>query len=216
MNILIIDDHPLIIDAYKSALINIYGQGISFKICHNCEEAQITIDTMSNTFFMCDLAIIDFGLPAFEPAGMLSGSDVALHLKKKAPECKIIMITAHTEVIIVYDIYKKVSPEGLIIKNEITPLSLQAIINTVMCGDTYQSLHVKNSVKEIWKKELMVEDYNRLILFYLSKGYKIKDLEEVIPLAGSTIQRRIINMKKAFSVSDDSSLVKDAFKQGFI
>jgi hypothetical protein len=30
---------------------------------------------------------------------------------------------------------------------------------------------------EIWKKELMVEDYNQEILFYLSKGFKIKELE---------------------------------------
>jgi len=216
MNVLIIDDHPLIIDAYKSALTNIYAKKINFKICHNCEEAYVALETINNTSNSYDLAIIDFNLPPYKPAGLFTGADVALYLKKKNPNSKIIIITAHTEVIIIYDIYKKVNPEGLIIKNEITPLNLPEIIHSIINGEVYQSPHIKNSVKEIWKKELMVEDYNRLILFYLSKGYKIKDLEEVVPLAGSTIQRRIINMKKAFNVSDDSSLVKDAIEQNFI
>jgi hypothetical protein len=34
------------------------------------------------------------------------------------------MITANTEVVIVYDVVKKVRPEGLIIKNDITPEKL--------------------------------------------------------------------------------------------
>lgn len=62
----------------------------------------------------------------------------------------------------------------------------------------------------------MVEDYNCQILFYLSKGLKIKELEEVICLASSAIQKRITRMKKAFDFADDTGLVKEAIKQGFI
>lgn len=126
------------------------------------------------------------------------------------------MITAHTEIIIVYEIYKKVRPNGLIIKNDITPDKLQQAVIEIMQGSSYQSTMVKNCINEIWKKELMVEDYNRQILFYLSKGFKIKELDGVISLTTSAIQKRIIRMKKVFEATDDSGLVKEAIKQGFI
>jgi DNA-binding NarL/FixJ family response regulator len=126
------------------------------------------------------------------------------------------MITAHTEVIIVYEIYKNVKPDGLIIKNDITPEKLQQAVIEVMQGNPYQSAIVKSCISEIWKKELMVEDYNREILFYLSKGFKIKELEGIIYLSTSAIQKRIIRMKGVFDVTDDSGLVKEAIKQGFI
>jgi hypothetical protein len=45
---------------------------------------------------------------------------------------------------------------------------------------------------------------------------KIKELESIIHLTTSTIQKRIIRMKKAFDVTDDTGLVKEAIKQGFI
>ena len=62
----------------------------------------------------------------------------------------------------------------------------------------------------------MIEDHNRQILMYLSKGFKIKDLEQIINISASAIQKRIIKMKNVFEVTDDSNLVKEAIKQGFI
>jgi hypothetical protein len=126
------------------------------------------------------------------------------------------MITAHTEVIIVYDIVKKVHPEGLIIKNDITPEKLQQAVIAIIGGEQNYSTIVKKCINEIWKKELMIEDYNRQILLYLSKGFKIKELDGIIYLTTSASQKRIIRMKKVFAVKDDTGLVKEAIKQGFI
>ena len=62
----------------------------------------------------------------------------------------------------------------------------------------------------------MFDDYNRQILSYLSKGFKVKDLDEVVSLGDSAIQKRVIQMKNAFNVTDSNGLVKEAMKQGFI
>ena len=45
---------------------------------------------------------------------------------------------------------------------------------------------------------------------------KIKDLEKIVSLSISPIQRRIAQMKDAFEVKEDGSLLKEAFKQGFL
>ncbi len=50
------------------------------------------------------------------------------------------MITANTEVVIVYDVVKKVRPEGLIIKNDITPEKLQQAVIDIIAEEQYYGL----------------------------------------------------------------------------
>jgi DNA-binding NarL/FixJ family response regulator len=218
MNVLVVDDHPMTVEGYINALVgDPFGKHHPvFTKAYNCEEAYATLSRTVSAKQLFDIVIIDKGLPSYEEKSILSGSDLVILIREKMPNCKIIMITAHTEVIIVYDIVKKVRPDGLIIKNDITPEKLQQAVNDILLGNKYQSPTVKSCINEIWKKELMIEDHNRQILLYLSKGFKIKDLEGIICLTTSAIQKRIIRMKKAFDVTDDTGLVKEAIKQGFI
>ncbi|RBN49046.1 response regulator [Flavobacterium psychrolimnae] len=218
MNIFLVDDHPMTVEGYSNALLATHFglRNPIFTKAYSCEEAYATLLKKISLNELFDIAIIDKGLPGYDTKSILSGSDLAILIREKMPNCKIIMITAHTEVIIVYDIVKKVRPEGLIIKNDITPEKLQQAVIDIIAGEQYYSTIVKRCINEIWKKELMIEDYNRQILLYLSKGFKIKELESIIHLTTSTIQKRIIRMKKAFDVTDDTGLVKEAIKQGFI
>lgn len=214
MNILIIDDHPMTVDGYQKAVEKVFKECI-ITTAYDCKEAYMSIVNRKgiNDF---DLVIIDKGLPEYPEQKLHSGIDVALLLRTTSPNSKIVMITAHTEYLIIYDIHKKIMPEGLITKAELTPINLGEILQKVVSGINFVSPIVKACINKIWQKDLMVDDYNRQILFYMSKGYKLKELEEVVFLATSTIQRRVIQMKQAFDVQDDSSLVKVAISQGYI
>jgi DNA-binding NarL/FixJ family response regulator len=218
MNVLVVDDHPMTVEGYINSLSEApFGlKSPIFSKAYNCRDAYTSLLKSYEAKVLFDIAIIDKALPVYEEKSILSGSDLAIFVRELMPNCKIIMITAHTEIIIVYEIYKKIRPDGLVIKNDITPIKLQQAMMEIMEGNPFQSTMVKNCINEIWKKELMVEDYNRQILYYLSKGFKIKELESVICLTTSAIQKRIIRMKKAFNVKDDSSLVKESIRQGFI
>jgi DNA-binding NarL/FixJ family response regulator len=215
MNILLVDDHPMTVEGFMNVLlkVNFSEKKAIFTKAHNCKDGYNSIINSANPF---EIAIIDQGLPSYLEQSMSTGSDLALLIQKNMPDCKIIMVTAHSEVIIIYDIVKKVNPDGLINKNDINPDNLQLIVAEVIQGNTYHSPIIKNCINEVWKKELMFDDFNRQILSYLSKGFKVKELEEVVSLSTSTIQKRVIRMKTAFDVNDDSGLVKEAIKQGFI
>lgn len=218
MNILLVDDHPMTVEGYMAALlqVNFNNKKAVFTKSHNCKEGYDTILKCSKNSTPFDLVIMDQGLPSYPEQSIASGSDLALLLRKYMPECKIIMVTAHSEVIIIYDIVKNVRPDGLINKNDISPDNLQLIVTEVMQGNEYHSPIIKSCINEIWKKELMFDDFNRQILSYLSKGFKVKELEQVVHLSTSAIQKRVIRMKNTFDVTDDSGLVKEAIKQGFI
>jgi DNA-binding NarL/FixJ family response regulator len=218
MNILLVDDHPMTVEGFMNVLLkaNFLKKKPVFTKKHSCEDAYNAITEAIQNRQLFNLAIIDQGLPSYTEQFLASGSDLALLIRERMPDCKIIMVTAHSEVIIIYDIVKKVSPDGLINKNDISPDNLQLIVTEVMQGNQYHSTTVKNCINEIWKKELMFDDFNRQILSYLSKGFKVKELEEVVHLSTSAVQKRVIRMKTAFEVTDDSGLVKEAIKQGFI
>lgn len=217
MDILLADDHPLTIEGYVDALSRMpLDEQLQFTKTYDCRQAFEQIDALDADNPHFALAILDNSMPEFAEQNVRSGVDLAQLIRKKQPDCKIIIITAHNEVIIVYDIVKKARPDGLILKNDVTPDKLQQAVREVLAGETYQSPLVRECIAEIWKKDLMVEDRNRQILFYLSKGFKIKEMEELVHLTASAIQKRISQMRKAFDVHDDNNLVREAVRQGFI
>lgn len=148
LKILLIDDHPLTIGAYRQVIQDSLPENShSSTVANTAEEAYNAIVQAGNSPYK--LAIIDHGLPAFEEQELKSGLDIALLLRERMPNCNIIMITAHTEMLIIYDIYKLAKPEGFIIKSELTPQLLAQTIKIVTEGDTYRSPIVSNCVKEI-------------------------------------------------------------------
>lgn len=214
MNILLVDDHPFTTEGYKAVMHKRFPENNThITIAASCKAAYQAIATHRETF---DIAVIDHSLPQYEEKKLRNGTDIALLLRKAMPGCKIIMITAHTEILVLYDIFKRVNPEGFITKTELTPENLGDATTAINGDDTYISAAVSNSITEVWKKELMVDDTNRQILFFMAKGYKAMELANLVFLSDSSIQKRIASMKKAFGVMDNSSLVKEAIQQGFL
>jgi uncharacterized radical SAM superfamily protein len=74
----------------------------------------------------------------------------------------------------------------------------------------------ENCIKEIWKKDIMVEDYNRQIIHYLSLGFRVKDLHQVMPISQGAIQKRIVKINSIFEVTDKEGLLREVKRLGFI
>ncbi len=119
MNILIIDDHPTQIDGYKSILsFSDLNEPIEFTACHNCKDAYKVITTTGNKNRFA-LAIIDFSIPPFEEQNLFNGLDIARLMQSNFLETKVVIITSHTAAIVLYNVLKKVNPQGLLVKSDI-------------------------------------------------------------------------------------------------
>lgn len=217
MNVLVVDDHPMTVDGYVMALSKVSKKFSIpfFARAFSCADANNFIEKAKGSFIY-DIAIIDLDLPACIDPPIASGKELALLLRKLMPTTKIIMITAHTELITVYDLWKTIMPEGLVIKNDLTPEGILKIVEVVIAGEMYKSPMADTCIREIWKKDLIVEDYSRQIIQYLSMGIRVKDMHEHMSISQGAIQKRMAKINSVFEVTDKEGLLREVKRLGFI
>ena len=218
VKILMVDDHPLQIEGYKSILqYNTDGLEIETTVCHNCEEAYTIIaNTKAPLHF--DVVFLDRSLPPYPDKKIYSGEDLALLAREHSPKSKIMMLTSHAEAFVIYDLVQKVRPDGLLIKSDFDGDELLAAFSAVLNGTVYYSQTVKDSIKELLSRENYLDAINRQIIVLLAKGLKNKSIALQLNLSDSAIEKRKSKLKEFFFISKgtDEELVQQARKLGFI
>ena len=215
--IIIVDDHPFIIEAYKNALKSYSVNNFDYTTtqANNCKTAYETIMNATQAF---DIAFLDISMPAYEEKNIMSGEDLAKLLRKHMPDCKIILLTMHTELIKINSIIKEINPNGLIIKNDLTFDELLNAFDKILKNDNYYSQTVVKFVSQSQYENLQVDEFDKQILFHLSKGVKTKDLPGYVTLSLSAIEKRKLNLKETLSVKggSDVELITEAKNKGLI
>jgi len=208
MNVLIIEDHSLIIQGYVNILTDIAPVGsVALQVAKSAESIFYIYQDNDGNHMRNDLAIIDYHLINNEGKN-INGLDIALTIRRRDPACKIVIITAEYRLAILFDIYKKVDPEGLLLKNDLDYDLLKSYLEKVFNGAKVRSLTVTNQLQSIWKYEFLIDDRNREILYYLSLGYKIKDIADAVLITSRSVQRHISSMKATLLLDDSKSLLE--------
>lgn len=217
LNILMIDDHPPIIEGYKAILsFNKSGYKINTLVAHNCESAYAIL-TNTNNPVTFDIVFIDVTLPPFQEKEIHSGEDLVPLVKKQFPNSKVVILTSHTESFVLYRLINVCKPNGIIVKND-TAEEFLAGFETIMKGEDYFSETVRKQNMEIKNKTNFLDNYNRQIITLLSQGVKTKNLGDHLHLSSSAIDKRKANIKEFFNIDKgtDEDILREARKQGFI
>ncbi|PJJ09118.1 DNA-binding NarL/FixJ family response regulator [Flavobacterium sp. 1] len=212
--ILIVDDLPIIVDGYINLLseTDFQKRKPNFIKSHNCEDAYNKIFLNLKQQVKINLALLDISLPSYKEFNINDGVDLALLIREKFTDCKIIILTMHSEPLTVDRIIKKIKPEGFFSKNDITSESFLSISKKIIDGNIYQSKAIIESQRDIFKKNINWDIYDNEILILISKGVKTTDLPNYIPLSMSAIEKRKANIKDQLleSKGSDKDLVSKA------
>jgi two-component system, NarL family, response regulator NreC len=218
LNILMVDDHPSIIEGYKIILnYNDLGYEIETTVAHNCKDAyDIIMAARREKGF--DVVFLDYSLPPYEEKNLKTGEDLAVLVREYLPDSKIVLLTSHTEALILYPIVKKVNPEGLLIKSDFSADELLTAFDAIMHGKTYQSITVINCLKELLSKRIFLDNFNRQIISLLAQGVKTKSLPSYLNLSISAIEKRKFQIREYFSIEkgNDEDIIREAKKSGLI
>ena len=217
-NILIVDDHPFIIEGYKNAITRYNPKDFEFSICQakDCETAYSIITNPDTTVF--DIAFLDISMPSYEEKGIYNGEDLAKLIATYMPSCKIILLTMYTELLKIKTIIKTINPSGLIIKNDLTFDELIFAFDKVIKGKTYYSESVLKMLSLSEENTIEIDQFDKQILFHLSKGTKLNEIPQYIPISLGAIERRKINLKELLKVEkgSDIELVREAKNRGLL
>ena len=210
---LVIDDHPMILTSYIRLLRENFLES-TFYASETIPKAIEYLDGLPSI----DVLIIDYNLSKnFDVQLRISdGQKLALYAKEKFPKAKIIMITGHEEALLIYSIHKKLRPDALLMKADVTDELLIETIRQCMIGQVFYSIGVKNVLSLLAKRQLMQQEQYIEILMLLDKGYKVQEICEIVFKSQSTVQRMLTTLKKEFDVNDLSELLKQVKLQGFI
>lgn len=216
--ILIVDDHPFIIEGYKNAITRYSPNEYEFLISQakDCESAYDIITNPNTLAF--DIAFLDISMPPFEEKSIYSGEDLAKLIMEYMPNCKIILLTMYTELLKIQTILNTINPSGLVIKNDLTFDELLFAFDKVIKNEKYYSPSILKMINQLEQGMVEIDQFDKQILFHLSKGTKLSDMPQYIPISLSAIERRKQNLKKLLNLEEgsDADLVKEAKNKGLL
>jgi DNA-binding NarL/FixJ family response regulator len=221
-SVLIIDDHPLITAAYKSAFnyINKHNEAISFNIevAHNCDTAYSKINHSSSKNKNIDIVFLDISLPPSKDGKILSGEDLGLKINNLMPNTKIIVSTTFNDNYRIHSLFKNLNPDGFIVKNDINPKELVTTIKTVITNPPYYSKTIIKLLRKEVSSDFILDNVDRKLLYELSIGTMMKDLPEILLLSLPAIEKRKSRIKQIFDAVSpyDKELLQKAKEKGFI
>jgi DNA-binding NarL/FixJ family response regulator len=219
VKILMVDDHPMIIEGYQNTLVATKKefQQLNIDIAHDCDMANELIKKAANAQ-PYDVLFFDISLPASKDGLITSGEDLAKIARVYLPNAKVIILTMFNESFRILNIIKEINPEGLLIKSDLTSSELAEAFQHILNNETYYSSTVNNFLNTSITSNIYVDETNRKILHLLSQGVKTRSLREHIDLSMSAIEKRKKQLKLLFSIQDgkDESLLKEARSKGFL
>jgi len=217
-SVLIIDDHPLISAAYKSALdyLSSVDKKLNFvtDVANTCSKAYKKILKASEEEVI-DLIFLDIKLPPSKDGKILSGEDLGLIINELLPDSKIIISTTFNDNYRVHSIFKNINPDGFLIKNDINPKELVTAIKTVLKDPPYYTKTVIKLLRKQVSNKLVLDKIDRKLLYELSIGTKTKDLPGILPLSIAGVERRKRHLKEEL-IQDYIRDIPDFPKQGIV
>ncbi len=221
-NVLIIEDHPIVAMAYKSALefIESSTKDLIFNVstADDCDSANDAIMKAVKGTTIIDIVFLDINLKSSKDLSILSGEDIGVKINKFLPKTKIMVCTTHCDTHRIQSIIKNVDPAGFLVKNDFDSDELIYAINKIVSSLPYFSTTVLTSISQKIKTKNILDGIDRRLIFELSLGTKMKDLPNFLPLSMAGIERRKRNLMEAFSIDKktDKELILIAKDKGFI
>lgn len=220
IRILMIDDHPMIIEGYQNTLLftKKESQNLIIDIANNCDEAVHYMNKSVEKDCPYDVLFVDISLPPSKDGSMASGEDLAEYARKNLPNAKIIILTMFNESFRIHNIIKTIDPEGFLIKSDLTSSELASAFQAVLNNPPFYSGTVNSYIRKSIVSDIVIDEKNRKILHLLSQGVKTKNLAPHVDMSLSAVEKRKKQLKEIFMIQDgqDETLLKAAREKGFI
>ena len=171
LQVLMIDDHPMIIDSYKTTLLGEHQTKyqLNIDIANDCDAANELLQ-QSALGTPYDIMFVDIKLPASSDGQITSGEDLAQIAKKLLPKIKIVVLTMHREDYRIHNIMKNVKPIGFLVKSDLTSMELLQAFNRIADGQSYFSATVNDHFRKVISNKFSLDEKNlRIFILFIPR-----------------------------------------------
>lgn len=220
-NILIVENQSLIIDTFKKALelINNSFDNLDFKVTSsiNCMSALAEVQNRPANNPI-DLLLLNINIPPKHLEKTIFADDIAIALRKRFCETKIIVFTSNYNNYRIDNIIKTINPEGFLVNTDINFKELVYAIKTILVEPPYYSKSIISFLRKRMSNDFAIDNIDRIILYHLSSGTKMKDLSKLVCLSLSAIERRKRMLRDIFNIDkkNTQALIHVAREKGII
>lgn len=206
INLLIADDHQIVIDGIKSILEEEESVSVIAE-ASNGEEVLAFLRSAT-----VDIAIVDINMPK------MSGIEVTKVMKEKYPEIKVLILTMYNNVEFIKNLME-VGADGFILKNT-GKIELLTAIEQLQKGDTYFGQEVTQTLAKSYQKEndpvVKLTRREKEVLQLLADGLTTSELAEKLFISKHTADSHRQNLMSKLEAKNTATLLKKAFQKGFI
>lgn len=214
IKILIIDNRPMVVQGIKTSILstNILKESVKVNVAYNYEDALKLGDYKYYQNIYFDIIILDVDINFSNSKSLAFGEDYLNKLKVLNPKSKIIALIRKKDNYRIYNIFRKLKPDGFIVENELDFMELKRVMLSVINRQSYFSKTIISILRKNNQFSISLDDFDRKILYFLSKGIKTKNLTDHILLSLSCIEKRKQRLKDVLQLNkgSDEQLVKEA------
>jgi DNA-binding NarL/FixJ family response regulator len=206
INVLLTDDHQIIIDGLKSLLNNQEGINVVAQ-ANNGREAIRILGLIS-----IDVLLMDIDMP------VMNGIDALKEIRKSHPNVKVIILSMHNEAGMIKSLIE-LGANGYLLKS-CTQTELIDSIKKVAAGQSYFSSDVtlallKPSANQGQPNEVLTERETE-VLKLIAAGFSNKEIGDQLFISHRTVDTHRTNLMKKLDVNNIAGLISYAIRNGIV
>jgi two-component system nitrate/nitrite response regulator NarL len=205
MQILLVDDHAILLDGIKTLLEKV--EGIS--VTATAQSAEKALHILKDT--EVDLVITDFNMPGMDGLSLIHS------IKKINPKIKTIVLSMHDETHLVKEILRS-GVNGYVLKKD-THHELLKAIHEVEQGKIYLSSDINKILIDNLQNPddgKLLSDREREIVKLIAKEYSNKQIAEKLFISERTVETHRKNIFKKTGTNSLVGLIKFAYANNLI
>lgn len=205
INLVIVDDHDLVLDGFMSLLSNVNA----IKVVGKASNGQELLNFLTNQPAQekLHLVLMDVDMP------VMNGIQATKLVKAKFPGVKVLILTMHQEETL-YNKLIAAQADGCIQKN-VNSNELLRAIKQVMEGKGY----FNNKTKRERKKKVQVSDdvvhltnREKEVLKLIATGKSAKEIASILSISYRTVDTHRTNLKEKLKVKNTAGMIRYAFQ----
>lgn len=210
LNILIADDHQLVIDGLKSMLL----QEKRYQVAAESLNGQQALDQVMAAPGKFQLVITDITMP------LMGGIELCKAVKRQYPHIKVLVLSMHNSISIVKDALAA-EADGYMLKNTGQDEFLKGI-NRIMENGTYFSQDIMPVIFSTLQKEKNQDIRNALsqrekeVLGLIVQEYTSREIADKLHISKQTVDTHRINIMQKTNCQTLVGLIKYAIQSGFV